>query len=144
MQVPFRAQRLAGPGPMHPAIEPVHRVRGRPSLVDARGEQHMQVIPQTFHLAHQGSAPARGAGRAHVVIRMQCSGTHAPFEETLRLLQVVLDLERVAVVDGVDEIQAQAPAIQADVGNRPWRHMAALAQHAVLPGPPFPAILDTV
>lgn len=129
---------------MHPAIQPAHRLYRRPSIVDSRGEQRMEVIPQALHLGHQGSALARGAGCAHVVIRMQCTGTDAPFEETPRLLQVVLDLLRVAVVDGVDEIQAQAPAIQVDVGNRPWRRMAGLAQHAVFPGSSDPAILDTV
>jgi hypothetical protein len=38
------------------------------------------------------------------------------------LVQVVLDLHSVAVVDGVDEVQAQASAIQSDSIDRPWSY----------------------
>ena len=66
----------------------------------------MQVIAQGYDLAHQRRALVRGARRANAIIRTQRSGADAPLDEALRLLQVVLDLDGVAVVDGVDEVQA--------------------------------------
>ena len=88
----------------------------------------MQVIAQGYDLAHQRRALVCGARHANAIVRTQRFGADAPLDEALRLLQVVLDLDGVAVVDGVDEVQAQAPAIQSDVGNRPCRQLGVTTQ----------------
>ena len=135
MQLPVRAERLAGPGPVQPSVEAAYRGRRQRHIVYPRGEQRMQVIAQGHHLAHQCRALVCGARQAHAFVKTQSSSADTPVDEAFRVVQVVLDLHRVAVVDGVDEVQAQASAIQPDGGDRSWKQTMVYRWHAVLLDP---------
>jgi len=138
MHLPVRTKHLVVPGPVQPSIEAAYRGRRRLYIVDPRGEERMQVIAQGHHLEHQCRAPVCGAWQAHMFVNMQRSGADTPVDEAFRVVQVVLDLHSVTVVNGVDEVQAQSPAIQSDGGDRPWKQMVVHGRHAVVFDPCVP------
>lgn len=134
MHLPIAFQRLTDPGTMEPLIETLYGIGRRRHIIDPRCQQRMQVVAQCPCISHQRSALACMLRRGDALAGVQSTGAQTPFDETFRLTNIVFRLRGVAIVDRVDEIQTQSPAVQADSGDRTDWSMALLGQYAFVSG----------